>query len=61
MRLLVVTASLPLMLTVFTPAYSQTDLEKASPSAWERQNATPGVVLTLQELRRWTKRSQASG
>jgi hypothetical protein len=43
------------VLTVVTHAYSQTDLEKASPPAWEPRNATPGVQLTLQELRRWTK------
>ena len=58
MRLLLLTAFFPLVLTMFVPAYGRTDLEKASPPAWERQKATPGVVLTLQELRRWTRGSK---
>jgi len=57
-RPLLLGASLPLMLILSTHAYSQADSKKESPPPWEFQNATPGVVLTLQELRRWTKDSK---
>jgi hypothetical protein len=38
-----------------THAYGQTDVETVSPPAWELRNATPGIKLTLQEMRRWMK------
>ncbi len=38
-----------------THAYGQTDVEKLSPHAFELRNATPGITLTLQEMRRWMK------
>jgi hypothetical protein len=55
MRLASLASSLLLVLTVSTHVSGQTDSEKAPPPAWELRNAAPGVVLTLEELRRRTR------